>query len=145
MGERKLFFHTAMHADLSDFLADSKAHEGTATLPSVGYFDGNELDFLITNGQPGYVSWIDNYDEGWRAEVDGARAPVELSLTTFKAVRLERPGQHRIRFVYRPVLAGCAYPVMILGLAALGLFAWWERRSRDIRRCQGGLLSNRAR
>ena len=131
MGKKKLFFHTSLHDRLADFWADANSRQDAADSPSVDYFDGNELRFSITTREPGYVSWIDNFDEGWKAEVDGVRSPIELSMTTFKAVRLAHPGQHGIRFVYRPVIAGFAYLLMALGVATLGSLAWWERRQHS--------------
>ncbi|HJX62447.1 MAG TPA: hypothetical protein VJ860_00680 [Polyangia bacterium] len=130
MGQQKLFFHTWLYDNLADFLADTKANRDLATQLSIEYFDGNELRFSITTMKPGYLSWIDNFDPGWKAEIDGSRAPIELSLTTFKAVRLDNPGRHRIRFVYRPLIPAFSYVVQASGFAVLALFVWWERGRR---------------
>jgi hypothetical protein len=130
MGRQKLFFHSSLHDDLPEFLADTKIHEPHANQPSIEYFDGNELRLSVVTTQPGYLTWIDNFDSGWKAEIDGARSPIELSLTTFKAVWLDQPGPHRIRFVYRPVIPVSAYGPMALGLAGLTLLVWWDRKQR---------------
>jgi hypothetical protein len=130
MGQQKLFFHTWLYDSLTEFLADTTANEGAASQLSIEFFDGNELRFSITTTKPGYVSWIDNFDPGWRAEVDGSRAPIELSLTTFKSVRLDHPGRHHVRFVYRPVIPAFAYVAMVSGFSVLALLVWWDRRRR---------------
>jgi hypothetical protein len=53
-----------------------------------------------------------------------------LSLTTFKSVRLDHPGRHHVRFVYRPVIPAFAYVAMVSGFSALALLVWWDRRRR---------------
>lgn len=133
MGQQKLFFHSSLHDSATDFLADVQASVAAAEPPALEYFDGDELRLSLTTHAPGHLSWIDNFDAGWRAEVDGVRVPIALSLTTFKSVALSAPGRHSIRFVYRPVLSHLAFPIMALGLAALGAFAWWQRRRADPR------------
>ena len=132
MGRQKLFFHAALHERVSDFLEDADHSAGRASAPSVLYFDGNELKVEITNVEPGYLSWIDNHDLGWSGELDGGRVPIEHLMGTFKAVRLQAPGKHRIRFVYRPIIPAGAYAAMGAGLVGLGLLAWWSRRRRRV-------------
>jgi hypothetical protein len=96
----------------------------------VRYFDGNELRVELTSVAPGYLSWIDNFDLGWSAELDGVRVPIDRLLGTFKAIRLHAPGKHQVRFVYRPVIPVGAYAVMGAGWLGLGWLAWWGRRRR---------------
>jgi hypothetical protein len=130
MGQQKLFFHAALHENLSDFLKDADDYVARASAPSVRYFDGNELRMELTSVAPGYLSWIDNFDLGWSAELDGVRVPIERLLGTFKAIRLHAPGKHHVRFVYRPEIPAGAYAVMGAGWLGLGILAWVGRRRR---------------
>lgn len=52
-------------------------------------------------GTGGYLLLADSFAPGWRAEVDGEPAPVLRANGLFRAVRLT-PGEHMVRFVYRP-------------------------------------------
>lgn len=78
---------------------------------------------------PGYVVFVDAYDPGWKARVDGAEAPVLRANVAFRAVPVEA-GTHAVELEYRP--GG-----LRLGLAitAAALFAWslalgWTFRRR---------------
>ena len=67
-------------------------------------FDGSTLTLQIDTTTPGYITWIDNWDAGWKARVDGAAVPVEKIMGTFKTVRIAKPGSHVITFAYRPIV-----------------------------------------
>ncbi len=132
MGKDKLFFDHAIHHDAPDFLADSDAHARSWMRPVIEYFDGSELRFVVTTTEPGYLTWIDNFDAGWSARLDGMPIPIERSMGTFKAVRVPAAGEHRVRFVYHPVIATFAYVLMTLGLLAPAVLALWDRRRRRL-------------
>jgi hypothetical protein len=132
MGKQKLFFGESIHDDAPDFLADVDAHAKKSDPPTIEYFDGSELRFRVKTTEPGFLTWIDNFDAGWSARVDGSRVPIQRSMTTFKAVRLPAAGDHTVRFVYRPVISTVAYVLMGFGLLAPGALALWERRHRRL-------------
>ena len=74
---------------------------------------------------PGYAVLTEGYDPGWRATVDGLRAPVLRANLLFRAVAVPA-GRHAVEMVYRPrgLLFGG-----ILSLASLGLLvALWTAR-----------------
>lgn len=66
----------------------------------------------------GYLNVLDTYDPAWVVDVDGRRAPLLRANAIFRAVRLA-PGQHVVRFRYRPqsLYAG----LMLSALAGGGL------------------------
>jgi len=64
---------------------------------------------------PGFLVVFNAFESGWRAEVDGAAAPVERANAAFQAVRLES-GTHRIELTYRPPGLGEG---LLLGLAGI--------------------------
>ena len=139
MGQKKVFFHARLDAELTDFLNDADVSAGLASTPLVQYFDGNELKLEVTNNGSGYLSWIDNFDSGWSAQVDGSRVRIERLMGTFKSIRISNPGKHTVRFVYRPVIPGRAYGVLFAGLLGLFAITWWGRRQR--RRDSGSAAS----
>lgn len=136
LGKRKLFFHRALHAGAPEFLADTAAAAALASEPKIERFDGNELIVSLSNSEPGHLTWIDNFDAGWSAELNGRAIPIERSMTTFKAVALPRAGQHRIRFSYRPDISGAAFGGAALG--AVALVAPLAGRLRLRKRSSGG-------
>jgi hypothetical protein len=132
MGKEKFFFDRANHGDAPAFLADNEAHSRDATPPRIEYFDGSELRLGITTTEPGYLTWIDNFNAGWSATVDDSPVSIERSMGTFKAVNLRAAGEHHVRFVYRPVIATFSYGLMTVGLLVPALLALWERRRRRL-------------
>lgn len=67
---------------------------------------------------PGYLVFVETFDEGWRATIDGAHAPVVRANLAFQAVAISA-GKHVVELAYRPrsVLVG-------LTISALGLLAF---------------------
>jgi hypothetical protein len=121
LGKNKLYFHEKLPANAKGLLADAHAIPDGPSALAVKSFDGNELQLAVTTSRPGYVSWIDNWDQGWKATVDGNPAPVEKLLGTFKTVSVPTPGKHTVTFRYRPVISGVARVGCALGLVLLFL------------------------
>jgi hypothetical protein len=119
LGKRKLFFHERLAADPKALLADIHAMDDGKTSLSVTRFDGNELQLAAMTSRPGHLAWIDNWDEGWTATVDGAPANVERLLGTFKTVAIPTAGKHAVVFRYRPLVGRAAYAGAGLGLVLL--------------------------
>jgi uncharacterized membrane protein YfhO len=66
-------------------------------------YTGDELVWEINAPVGGYLSFIDNWDRGWKVFIDGKVVDIELLFGTFKSVRLT-PGNHSVRFSYQPGL-----------------------------------------
>jgi uncharacterized membrane protein YfhO len=49
------------------------------------------------------LSFIDNWEQGWKCFVDDKPAEIELLFGTFKSVHLAA-GRHIVRFYYQPAL-----------------------------------------
>ena len=97
-GRRIFFSESIQHATVQSFLRDAQRYPQTGRLVS---YTGEELQWDIQTPIAGYLSFIDNWDSGWKVSVDGEPAEIELLFGTFKSVRLA-PGQHRVRFYYKP-------------------------------------------
>jgi hypothetical protein len=98
---RKIFFSgTIKHPTVQAFLRDAARYRNPGKLVS---YTGDELVWEINAPIEGYLSFIDNWAQGWKAFVDGKEADIELLFGTFKSVRLA-PGRHRVKFCYQPGL-----------------------------------------
>ncbi|RYZ02308.1 MAG: hypothetical protein EOO73_32385 [Myxococcales bacterium] len=130
LGTRKLFFHTEQSSTPQDFLANVRSAEASADAAVVQKFDGNELLLEVSTRAPGHLAWIDNWDPGWSAEVDGRPTGISLLLGSFKTVALPTAGKHVVRFHYRPVISRVAFVGLLLGVGGLLLPLWLARRQR---------------
>jgi hypothetical protein len=74
------------------------------------------VDVAVDVPVPGRLVLRDGYARGWRAEVDGAPAPVVAADTRHRAVAVT-PGSHRVRFRYRP--PGLAAGVVVMAASAV--------------------------
>lgn len=96
----KLFFSESIaHPTIEAFLRDAWRYRKNT--PKVLSYTGDELILEFNAPANGYLSFIDNWDYGWKAFVDGKEEKIELLFGTFKAVKLS-PGMHRVRFSYQP-------------------------------------------
>ncbi len=90
------------HPTMKDFLADSERVESTEGFNlELFHYDGDTLTFNLTLEQAGYVSFIDNWDSGWKGYVNGREVAIHKLFGTFKAIALE-PGLNEVRFSYEP-------------------------------------------
>lgn len=80
-----------------------------------------ELDVELSH--PGHVVLLEAWDPGWRAEVDGAPAPVLRANGIFRAVAVAA-GRHRVTMRYRPRAATVGLAVSLL--TAIGLVVAWR-------------------
>jgi len=98
---RKIFFSKSIkHSTVGAFLLDAGRYQNPGKLVS---YTGDELRWEINVPIEGYLSFIDNWAQGWKVFIDEKEADIELLFGTFKSVRL-MPGQHRVRFSYQPGL-----------------------------------------
>ncbi|MGA2070372.1 MAG: hypothetical protein ABSG97_03410 [Sedimentisphaerales bacterium] len=98
---RRIYFSEAIdYGTVQLYLQDAWRYKDTGRLVS---YTGEELKWEIDVATTGYLSFIDNWDYGWKAWVDEEPAEIELLFGTFKSVRLT-PGKHKVRFSYQPEL-----------------------------------------
>lgn len=70
-----------------------------------------------TLSHPGYVVFVDAYDPGWKARIDGTPAPVLRANVAFRAVAVGA-GTHAIELAYRP--DGLRWGLALSGAASAG-------------------------
>jgi hypothetical protein len=88
------------------------AGDGTARIVK---YANTEVTVDTESAFGGFLLLNDAWHPWWRAEVDGAPAPILKADVLFRAVQVE-PGRHRIRFVFHPFLG--AWEELRMKLAA---------------------------
>jgi len=97
----KVFFSKSIeHSTVEAFLNDASQYSQSGSLLS---YTGDELLWEIDAPVDGFLSFIDNWESGWKAFVDDKPAEIKLLFGTFKAVYIPA-GHHRVRFFYRPII-----------------------------------------
>jgi hypothetical protein len=85
-----------------------------------------ELEFSFD--KPGYVVLTDTYFPGWHAYIDNSEVQIYRANILFRAVKVA-PGQHVLKFKYRPfsIMLGCFVCSLALFFCTLVLLR--ERRA----------------
>ena len=111
-------------------LAVDKITPGRSVVPAGDYHLGiNYTEFVIRNDRPGIAVLMETDRAGdFTATCDGLRVPHLRVDHAFKAVRLDTPGPHRIRFTYRPRLWSLSLGLAAGGAGLLGAAFWTLRR-----------------
>lgn len=96
---KKLYFSSSInHTDIKSFLSDSDTSSAEITLIN---YDGNTLEVTVSTSADGYLNFIDNWDEKWKATVNTNPVPVEKLFGTFKSVRITK-GNNNLKFMFNP-------------------------------------------
>ncbi len=93
------------HVSAKGFVRDAtEVDESVRPAVVLHRYDGDALGLTVYAGEPVFLSFIDNWDPDWTAEVNGKAVPYETLFGTFKSVRLA-PGESWVLFEYRPFAA----------------------------------------
>jgi hypothetical protein len=91
----------------------------------------NYTEFTVNNDRPGAAVLMETDRDGdFSATCDGQRVPHFRVDHAFKAVRLDTPGPHRIRFTYRPHFWYLSLGLAAGGAGTLGAAFWGLRRRK---------------
>jgi hypothetical protein len=63
----------------------------------------DNLSITITNSEPGWLMLSDTCYPGWKAEVDGVSQNVYCADYIYKATYISQPGNHLVKFEYKPL------------------------------------------
>ena len=89
------------------------------------------MDLEVEGGAPQALYWVDGFDHGWHATLDGRAIPIHRANINFKAIEVPS-GTHRIKFYYLPYPYVCAlalfYSLFLLGGVVPTLYLWWKRQ-----------------
>ena len=87
-------------------------------------YGANGIDLASRSATPAFLVSSEIYYPGWVATVDGVPTPIARTDYALRGLRLP-PGEHRIRFVYRPRSVAIGLAVSLLtALALIGAGAW---------------------
>ncbi len=96
---KKLYFSKEInHNSIKSFIADADTSFSDI---KINHYNGNSLDITVNCGSDGYISFIDNYDDKWKAAVNDNPVNVDKLFNTFKSVHIKK-GLNRITFTYKP-------------------------------------------
>ena len=86
---KKIYFSKKIdYSTIKEFLDDSK---NVNYKVNVLYYDGDVLKLELFCEAPGYLSFIDNWDNSWKAYVNNVEKQIELLFGTFKSVYISEP------------------------------------------------------
>jgi uncharacterized membrane protein YfhO len=90
----------------------------------------NRVGMTVTTGKAGMLAYVDSWDRGWRAEVNGVRVPLRKIFHTYKGVELP-PGTHDVLFRYaHPVALWIHVMNGVFTVCLAGLVVFLVRRAR---------------
>ena len=102
---KKIFFSEKLnHNNIVSFVEDSKNYEKKSNFKAeilIEKYDGNNLELTIFTNNDGWLSFIDNWDPGWRATVNTRKVEIFKLLGSYKSIKVKK-GFSKIRFQYKP-------------------------------------------
>ena len=98
-GQKIFFSQSIEYTSIREYLKDAMRFPQIGRLVS---YSGDRLHWEINAQTNGYLSFIDNWDDGWKAFVDDKPAEIKLLFGTFKSVNIPA-GSHHVKFSYRPL------------------------------------------
>ncbi len=98
-GKRFFFSESISQTSIASFLLDSHRYK---IKPVIHEYTGDSLLVEVTVPVSGYFTFIDNWDENWKARVDGKPVEIKRLFYTFKSVSLDA-GRHEIAMAYCPM------------------------------------------
>jgi len=83
-------------------LENFSGKRGWMAAAAITRYDNNEMDYTCQTNRPGIFFASDPYYPGWKCWVDGVEKPILKADGAFRAVVLNEPGVHQIKFLYHP-------------------------------------------
>jgi hypothetical protein len=104
---QKLYFTPEMSpVSIQSFLDEANRFEGAMKVVD---YNGDVLILSVDTPADGFVHFIDNWDEGWIARLDGQPVEIYQLFDVFKSVRVPT-GQHLVEMIYCPTLFSVLNP-----------------------------------
>ncbi len=95
--------------------------KGTA---QVVRFSANDVSIAVSAPAGGILTYRDAWLPAWQATIDGTPEPVERNGDGFKTLRIP-PGDHRVEFVFRPLMGEGAMTALALLLSVSVVVQLW--------------------
>ncbi|HEV2320569.1 MAG TPA: YfhO family protein, partial [Verrucomicrobiae bacterium] len=83
----------------------------------------DEVTVNVSMPRPGFLLLLDTYYPGWKATVNGTKAPILRADYDFRAVQLPA-GESTVQFVYQPAVFRWGILIFCLGLAIMAAMVW---------------------
>ena len=113
-------------------LINKGAEESSFRIHSFNY---NRYKINIDAKSPGFLHWVDGYDNRWKAEVNGVPVEIFRSNVNFKSIKVPK-GRHEVLFEYRPMTLIWGlwffYGSFFGGLSFYFFLSFKERRLRGL-------------
>ena len=102
---KKIFLSKSLdHENIVSFINDSNSFEKSNDFSLkilINEYDGNTLKLEIDSEKDGWLSYIDNWDYGWQATVNGKKTPIYKLLQSYKSIKIKK-GFSNVKFQYKP-------------------------------------------
>jgi hypothetical protein len=109
----------APESGTQSLVGQSASPPGTCVLDS---YTNNRVQAICQVERPALAVFVEQYDKGWQATVDGQAVPIFRSNLIMRAVALQ-PGEHRIAMEFRTPGLGVGALLTLLSLMVLGILA----------------------
>jgi hypothetical protein len=86
-------------------------------------YQPNNIDISVNAKDNALLFLSENYNEGWKASVDGTSVPILRADYSFRAIAVQR-GRHNISFLYDPWTFKLGIYLAIGGLIGIGIMTW---------------------
>ena len=101
----KIFLSESLnHENIVSFVNDSKNFEKLSNFTIkifIDEYDGNNLELEVKSEKDGWLSFIDNWDHGWMAVVNGKKVQIYKLLGSYKSIKIKK-GFSKVKFQYKP-------------------------------------------
>ena len=102
---KKVFLSEKLnHDNIVSFINDSISFEDSNKFfinILINEYDGNSLRLEITSEKDAWLSFIDNWDHGWIATINGDKTPIKKLLGSYKSIKIKK-GFSKVKFQYKP-------------------------------------------
>lgn len=91
------------------------------------YEKTDEVNLKVKTGNKSFLVLSDNYYQGWRAYVDGKETKIYKTNGVFKGILIEGPGEHNIKFVFKPPYTSNGLLISIISSCVIIMCILWQR------------------
>ncbi len=92
------------HKNIISFVKDSNKFELISNFKSkvlIKKYNGNTIELEIFSNNDGWLNFIDNWDEGWKAYINGKETKLYKLLNSYKSIKVKK-GFSKVKFQYKP-------------------------------------------
>ena len=102
---KKIFLSKSIdHENIVSFVNDSNSFEKSNEFSInilINEYNGNTLKLEIESENDGWLSFIDNWDYGWKASINGKKTKIYKLLESYKSIKIKK-GFSKVKFQYKP-------------------------------------------